>query len=205
MRIGQKLILGYVVIALFVAVGGGIAIKIATEVMKSIDAIVLSNFAEVEAATEIAYLIQKTKSEIRDHFLETIEEHQEQQQHIEQHKEEINTSISLIQKIILLQEDAIKTGYKLSVEKAEEESKEIKTLKTNLNSLIILVYKAIGILEEKGYEEAEKFYRKETEPLLGKMQDIAKSLEEDTEEEMIIGMGKIRTASQNPSPTLSKN
>ena len=59
MKIGQKLILGFIAIALLVGVVGTIAIKYDTQILFDVDQILLSNSKELKAATEIGYYIQR--------------------------------------------------------------------------------------------------------------------------------------------------
>ncbi len=195
MKIDQKLILGYVGIVLLVGGVGGIAVNYTTKIGKNVDETVLSNVVEVEGASVISYKVQQISSSIRELFLGTIEERPEK---IKKAKMQINKSISVSQKFILLWEDAIETGLRLSGEQEEEvKLEEIKILGENLNNFIVLVNKTIGLLEESGYATALVFFEDKTEPLSQKIQNIAKRLGKDIEKEMITEMEEIRIIAKN--------
>ena len=66
MKIGQKLILGFIAIALLVGTVGTVAIKYNIQILFDVDQIILSNSKELKAATETSYYLQKINSKTRE-------------------------------------------------------------------------------------------------------------------------------------------
>ena len=165
MKISQKLILGFIGIALLVAAVGAIAIWYNTKFVLDVDQILLANSKEAKAAAEIAYQVQRIRSSISELLLETIDHTPQRKKHA---KRTISDSISKLQQFSLLWEDAIKLGIELSKEKErrEKELKAFKSLKTKIDGFVLLVNKTLAIRDQEGSEAAKSFYENRVEPLL---------------------------------------
>ncbi len=192
------MILGFIAIALLVGVVGSVAIKYDTKILFDVDQILLSNSKELKAATEIAYHIQRINSKIRELLLDTIDQKPEGKNYI---RRSIKNSTYKLEQFSLTWEDAIKLGIELS-EGQEERSKaflkhSFEGLRTEIDSFIPLVNKTVVLQEEKGAEAARLFFSNEVEPLLLKVQIIAKDLEKRTREEIITETEEIRDAVRN--------
>jgi PAS domain S-box-containing protein len=196
MRIGQKLVLGFIGIASLVAVVGAIAIKYNTDIVFDFDRILLGNSNETKAATEITYHIQRIQTNINRLLFERIDEKPEQKKHT---KEIIGGSISKLQQFTLLWEDAIKLKIELSGEKkeTEEELKTFKNLKTKIDGFIPLVSKTATLQEKQGSEAARLFFENKVEPLLLETQKTAENLEKSTREKAITDTEEIKKAVSN--------
>ena len=179
MRIGQKLVLGFIGIALLVAVVGAIAIKYNTDIVFDIDQILLGNSNEAKAATEITYHIQRIQTNINKFLFEGIDEKPKQKKRI---KNAVEGSISKLQQFVLLWEDAIELKIELSKEKKEtkEELKPFESLKTKIDDSIPLVNEAVALQEKQGSEAARLFFENKVEPLLLETQKTAEDLEKST-------------------------
>jgi len=193
MRIGQKLILGFIGIASLVGVIGAIAIKCNTEIVFDVDRILLGNSNEAKAATEITYHIQRIQTNINKLLFEGIDEKPRQKKHA---KEAVGQSISKLQQFTLLWEDAIKLKIELSREEKEtkEELKTFKNLKTKVDGFMPLVNETVALQEKQGAETARSFFENKVEPLLLETQKTAKDLEKSTREKAITKTEGIRKA-----------
>ena len=196
MRIGQKLVLGFIGIASLVGVVGAIAIKYNTDIVFDVDQILLGNSNEAKAATEITYHIQRIQTNINKLLFERINERPEQEKHT---KKAIGDSISKLQQFTLLWEDAIKLKIELSreEEKETEELKTFKNLKTKIDDFIPLVNKTVALQEEQSPEAAGSFFENKVEPLLLETQKTAKDLEKSTREKVITETEEIKKAVSN--------
>jgi PAS domain S-box-containing protein len=192
MRISQKLILGFIGIALLVAAVGALAIKHNTEIVMDVDQILLANSKEAKAASEIAYQIQRIHSSMSELLLETAVQTPARRKYA---KKTIADSISKLQQFNLLWEDAIKLGIELSKDKrrGENELEAFKSLKTKINSFVNLVNETVEVRETKGQEEAELLYESEVEPLFLETQKITKALEERTRKGVMTETEQIRS------------
>jgi two-component system sensor kinase FixL len=193
MRIGQKLVLGFIGIASLVGIIGAIAIKYNTDIVFGVDQILLGNSNEAKAATEITYHIQKIQTNINKLLFGRIDEEPEQKKHT---KEIIEGSVSKLQQFTLLWEDAIKLKIELSGEKkeTEEELKTFKNLKTKIDGFIPLMNEAVALQEKQGSEAARLFFENKVEPLLLETQKTAENLEKSTSEKVITQTEWIRNA-----------
>ncbi|MHC4738161.1 MAG: ATP-binding protein [Planctomycetota bacterium] len=196
MKIGQKLILGFIAIALLVGLVGSFAIKYDTQILFDVDQILLSNSKELKAASEISYYIQRVNSKIRELLLDT------SAQNLEAKKQAgiaIEKSIYKLEQFSLIWKDAAKLGIQLSEreEKRVKATKAFEKLKTKVDSFIPLINKTIVLQEKKGNEAALLFFRSDVEPLLHKAQIVAKDLEKKTRDEIISQTKDIRKSAWN--------
>ena len=195
MRIGQKLVLGFIGIASLVAVVGAIAIKYNTDIVFDFDQILLGNSNETKAATEITYHIQRIQTNINKLLFERIDEKPEQKKHT---KEIIGGSISKLQQFTLLWEDAIKLKIELSREKkGTEELETFKNLKTKIDGFIPLVNETVALQEKQDSEATRLFFENKVEPLLLETQKTAENLEKSTREKAITDTEEIKKAVSN--------
>ena len=195
MRIGQKLVLGFIGIASLVAVVGAIAIKYNTDIVFDFDQILLGNSNETKAATEITYHIQRIQTNINKLLFERIDEKLEQKKHT---KEIIGGSISKLQQFTLLWEDAIKLKIELSREKkGTEELETFKNLKTKIDGFIPLVNETVALQEKQDSEATRLFFENKVEPLLLETQKTAENLEKSTREKAITDTEEIKKAVSN--------
>jgi len=196
MRIGQKLVLGFIGIASLVGVVGAIAIKYNTDIVFDFDQILLGNSNEAKAATEITCHIQRIQTNINKLLFERIDKGPEQKKHT---KKAIGESISKLQQFTLLWEDAIKLKIELSREKkgTEEELKTFKNLKTKIDGFIPLMNETVALQEKQGSEAARLFFENKVEPLLLETQKTAENLEKSTREKAITQTEEIRKAVSN--------
>jgi len=195
MRIGQKLVLGFIGIASLVAVVGAIAIKYNTDIVFDFDQILLGNSNETKAATEITYHIQRIQTNINKLLFERIDEKPEQKKHT---KEIIGGSISKLQQFTLLWEDAIKLKIELSREKkGTEELETFKNLKTKIDGFIPLVNETVALQEKQDSEATRLFFENKVEPLLLQTQKTAENLEKSTREKAITDTEEIKKAVSN--------
>ncbi|MHC4070114.1 MAG: ATP-binding protein [Planctomycetota bacterium] len=196
MKIGQKLILGFVVIALLVGIVGSIAIKYNTQILLDVDQILLSNSKELKAITEIGYHIQEIKTKSRQ--LLTTEPQQSQEQ-----KKKLNSaiiaSVSRLQQFNLMWEDAIKLGLELSNEKIPQKLAllELNKLKVKINALTPIVDETLALQNQQGNDIALEFFEQEVEPLLWKILINVKELEKTTRQAIITETEAIRQAVSN--------
>ncbi len=197
MKIGQKLILGFMVISLLVGIVGVISILQGLDIKEELEEIVLSNLREVERTTEIAYHIQRVKSNIRELFLETLENDKKEQKHA---FKAVTISISVIEQSLSIWEDAIKQAIRLAEEKEEEEEikeerkelEEFGKIKIKLGVFIDLVNKLLRKWEINGYEAVKELFKESVEPLSRQIQETIKKLEEHAEKEIVVEAEEIR-------------
>jgi len=196
MRIGQKLILGFIAIASLVGVIGAIAIKCNTDIVFDVDQILLGNSNEAKAATKITYHIQRMQTDINRLLFARIDGKSVQKKHT---RKAIGESISKLQQFTLLWEDAIKLKVELSREEkeTEEELEAFKNLKTKVDGFILLVNKMVALQEKQGSKVARSFFENEVEPLLLETQKTAENLEKSTREKAITETEEIRKAVSN--------
>ena len=195
MSIGQKLVTGFVGIAILVGVVGTITVKHNTQILSDVDQILLSNSNETKAAAGICYHIQSIKSNIKELLFETIGERPERKKNT---KRAIGSSISKLQQFNSIWENAIKVGIKLAEEeKKEKELKAFKKFKTKIDGLVLLVNRTIVLQEEEGTEAARLFFEDEVEQSLGQTQKIAKNLEKAAREAITNKTEKIRKTVRN--------
>ena len=196
MKIGQKLILGFIAIALLVGAVGSFAIKYDTQILFDVDQILLSNSKELKAASEISYHIQRINSKIRELLLDTVARTTKAKN---QAKIAIEKSTYTLEQFSLIWKDAAKLGIQLSEreEKRVRATKAFENLKAKIDGFIPLVNKTVALQEEKGNEAALLFFRNDLEPLLYKAQIIAKDLEKQTRDERISQTEHIRKSAWN--------
>ena len=196
MKIGQKLILGFIAIALLVGVVGTIAIKYDTQILFDVDQILLSNSKELKAATEISYYIQRINLKTKELLLDTTAQKPDRKKNAIR---AIENSTYKLEQFSLIWADAVKLGIQLSEreEKRVKAAKAFENLKTKIDKLIPLVNKTVALQEEKGTEAARLFFTNEVEPLLRKAQIIAKDLEKRTREEITTETKEIRKSARN--------
>jgi len=196
MKIGQKLILGFVVIALLVGIVGSIAIKYNTQILLDVDQILLSNSKELKAVTEIGYHIQEIQSKTRQ--ILTLDPHQATKQ-----KKKLNSaiivSVSRLQQFNLMWEDAIKLGLELSNKKISQKLAllELNKLKVKIDALTPMVDETLVLQNQQGNNVAMAFFEQQVEPLLRKILINVKELEKTTRRAIITETEAIRQAVSN--------
>ena len=196
MKIGQKLILGFVIIALLVGIVGSIAIKQDTQILLDVDHILLSNSEELKAITEIGYHIQKIQSKTRQ--ILTLDPHQDGEQ-----KKELNSaiikSVSKLQQFSLMWEDAITLGLELSNKQITHELAllELNKLKSTINLFTPMVNKTLELQNQRGNDVAMAFFEQQTNPLLASTLIRTKELEKVTREALFTETKDIRDAVSN--------
>jgi PAS domain S-box-containing protein len=165
MRIGQKLVVGFIAIASVVAIVGAIAVKYNTGIIFDVDRVLLGHSNEAKAAAEITGRIQKIQANINKLLYEKIDDAPEQKNNA---KEIIAGSIFELQQFTLLWEDAIKLKTELSGEskETEEEAIAFKNLKKKINGLIPLVKQTVALQGKSGSEAARSFFESKVEPAL---------------------------------------
>ncbi len=193
MRIGQKLVLGFIGIALLVVVGGAIAIKYNTDIILDINQILSGSSNKARAAIGITYHIQRIQANINKLLFERIDEELEQKKHI---KEIIGGSISKLHQFTSLWEDAIKLNVESSRE-TKEELKTFKNLRTNVDGFVPLINETIALQEKQGSKAARLFFEDKVEPLLLETQKTVENLEKSTRQKIIIDTGEIKKAISN--------
>lgn len=196
MRISQKLVVGFIVIASLLAIVGAIAIRYNTDIVFDVDRILLGNSSEAKAAAEISSHIQKIQANVNKLLFERIDKDPEQKK---QTKEIIRGSISKLQQFTLLWEDAIKLKVQLSGDnkKIEEESQTFKNLKTQINGFVPLVNETVALWDKQDPEATRSFFENKVEPLLLETQKTAEDLEKIARGEVIADTEGIRNAVSN--------
>jgi len=196
MKIGHKLILGFIAIALLVGAVGGFAIKYDTKILFDVDQILLSNSKELKAATEINYYIQRINSKIRELLLDTAAQSPEAKK---QATIAIQKSTYSLEQFSFIWKDAAKLGIQLSQreEKRVKATKAFEKLKVKIDEVIPLVNKTVEIQEKDGNVAALLFFRNDVEPLLHNAQLVAKDLEKKIRDEIISQTEHIRKSAWN--------
>ncbi|MHC4193459.1 MAG: ATP-binding protein [Planctomycetota bacterium] len=196
MKLGQKLVLGFIGIVLLVALVGAVAIKSNTEILFDVDEILLTNSKETKAATEIAYQTQSIHSSINQLLSETTADKGGPEKSA---RIAVRSSISKLQQFNLLCEDAIKLGIELSKDKADKQKElaAFKILEAKIDDFVLLVDETIAIQEQHGSAAARSFFEEKVEPLLGEAQQIAKGFEKSTRQQVMTETEQIRRAVRN--------
>ncbi|MHC4395472.1 MAG: ATP-binding protein [Planctomycetota bacterium] len=196
MKIGQKLILGFIAIALLVGVVGTVAIRYDTQLLFDVDQILLSNSKELKAATEIGYYIQRINAKTTEFLLDTTAQDPERKKYA---KKAIKNSTYKLEQFSLTWADALKLGIQLSEreEKRVKATKAFEGLKIKIDSFIPLVNKTMALQEEKGTKAARLFFSNDVEPLLQKAQILAKDLEKRTRDDIVAETREIRKSARN--------
>lgn len=179
MRIGQKLGLGFLGIAVLLGIAGGITIRQAGVVKRNIDKMLMSDLGEIKGTSDVLYCVQMIKANIRAFFLKAIM--QRTPQEIEYIKETVKNSGYELQKSILFLEDAIKIGVQFAEtaeqkKQQEQDEKEAKILKAKSNQFIKLTKKIIILLEEDNEIRSVKIFKSGLEPLSREIQNTTRGL-----------------------------
>lgn len=179
MRIGQKLGLGFLGIAVLLGIVGGITIRQAGVVKRNIDKMLMSDLGEIKGTSDVLYCVQMIKANIRAFFLKAIM--QRTPQEIEYIKETVKNSGYELQKSILFLEDAIKIGVQFAEtaeqkKQQEQDEKEAKILKAKSNQFIKLTKKIIILLEEDNEIRSVKIFKSGLEPLSREIQNTTRGL-----------------------------
>ena len=199
MKIKYKLILGFAsFVLLMVIVGADVAMH-SINIKTDIKAIVSNNLGEVEGATKIAFNIQKTESNMRELFLESVEKQLgASEKEIIRAKEAIIKALSDIQKYSLSWKNAIEVTIE---PEDDDELKTFEDMNLKLDKFVALSNELLGIYEEEGYETAKDFFEYAVEPLSRELQSIVAGLEEETKEEIIATAQDIEALATNSAST----
>ncbi len=195
MRIGQKLVLGFIGITSLVAIIGAIAIKYNTDIIFDVDQVLLVNSNQTKAATEITYHIQKIRTNINKLLFEKTNGESEQRKYA---IKAIRDSIAKLQQSTLMWENAIKLKIRPSGEKeTEKELEAFEILKTKITCFISLVNETVALQEKQDLKAAKSFYENNVELPLVETQKTVESLEKSIKEKTIINIEEIRKAINN--------
>ncbi|MBN1393394.1 MAG: PAS domain S-box protein [Sedimentisphaerales bacterium] len=175
MRIGQKLVVGFIMIASVVAIVGAIAIKYNISIISDVDRVLLCHSNEAKAAEGIVRNIQNIQTSINRLLFATVDKAPEQRKRT---KEVIEDSISKMRQFTPLWEDAIKLKVKFSGEGEEtrEEAETFQSLKKKIDGLILLVNQTVAVQGKSGSEAARTFFQSKVEPALLDSLRIAENL-----------------------------
>lgn len=188
MKIGQKLISGYVFIALLAGVSGSISIARSLEIKAHVDGISLSSINELEGVTEVAYLVQRITSQMRKLLM--IYQHGETAS-INGIKDVIKECIKDLHKYSAIWRKGIDTGLRFKRE--EEHHLDIFQHYEKISgSYIFTVRKAIKQIEEENYLSARTLLEEEIEPLSAELHDIIESYEKEERLEIAAEADAIR-------------
>jgi two-component system sensor kinase FixL len=196
MKVGSKVVLGFIGIALLVAAVGSVAIKYNARILLDVDRILLANSREAKAAGEVVYQIQKIESDLRDFLSETPDRKPLRE---ETAKAAVTKSISTLRQFSLLWEDSIRLAMVLSKEKQSRkiELDQFQVLKGQIDALMVLVNKTLALKEEKGLDTAEVLFRAEVQPLLLATNEMARRFQENKRQEVMTQTQQIRSAVRN--------
>ncbi|MGN7611284.1 response regulator [Magnetococcales bacterium HHB-1] len=171
MNIKQKLLSGFIVIALFVILLGSIVISYSLDAEEKIDEIIQSNIIEIQSSAKIAFSIQRIKSNLRESLLEHYE-----QAHFNTYRRanlidqkptskeifyalnEVKKDLITIQKLINIWQNAIAVGIESAEFKEinkiseQEEIEELLEFKEMLSQLITASYQFIEKIEHQTKE-----------------------------------------------------
>lgn len=198
MKIGHKIILGFVVIAMLFGLAGGIHVTNLMQTSSRIDQIISSNLAELEYAEEVFQAIQEAHSTILQLQLDTQGKNgEEHSDHISQTLRAMTsnlgratTSLSSMEKLTLKQ---IALG---DVESEKDELQEVRLLKDDVNAFADLTLKVAALLEAGEHKAARVFSEDRILPVSLKVQALVSDLEMDAQEEIQAALSATGDATQ---------
>jgi len=185
-RIGQKIILGFIVIALLFGLAGSVHVAQLMQTKTQIDRVVYGNLGELEAAEEVFNLVQDTHFTIlqlledsgdRAHEGE-VDRISQTRDSIKNNLDEAKAAISSLEKLVLEQ---IVLG---DTEGEDDELREIQLLKGQVNLFSDLTDNLAALLEASEHKTAQAFSKKNILPITLTVQALVSDLEMDAQEEI---------------------
>ncbi|MDP2913761.1 MAG: ATP-binding protein [Candidatus Omnitrophota bacterium] len=207
MTIYQKLILGFVGIALLVGVVGGAAITVTYGIRYHIDTLLRENLNEAESTAKIAYHIQRIVSGLSELLLDELllETGGARPEDVEYAKSEITKNTSELQKYVGVLEKSKSLGLTLLSETEEEETEEEKKereklslalavftkTKTEINNFIGSTNKIYSLSNNP--KEATQLFETELKPISRELQVKIEDLKNSANRGISGGIKEVKT------------
>ncbi|OIO70936.1 MAG: hypothetical protein COW19_06435 [Zetaproteobacteria bacterium CG12_big_fil_rev_8_21_14_0_65_55_1124] len=198
MKIGQKIILGFMVIAALFGMAGGIHVAHLMQMKTQIDQIISTNLGELEFAEEVFNAVEEAHATIL-HLLADARHktHEEHAAHIRQTDDTIKTqlneakiAISAMEKTTLKQ---IAQGYP---ENEDDELREIRMLREHVKTFFNQSGELAALLKGGEYYTARVFTNENITPISLNVQALVSDLEMDAREEIEAALTAAKTDTQ---------
>lgn len=194
MKIWQKIILGFISVIIIMIIVDSMALINNIQIINDVENLERSKRVELAQSHNIAFLIQRIKSNLRELFLEIEEGEREDEiikarNVIEENMPEMITSIKIMRNATVL-------GHEMSEDEdeKEEESEELVMI-DSLNNLIVHfnsdLKDILNLQDAHKYEEAEAFFEEHAEPFSRVIQDIINKIVDGAEEEVAWAIGQL--------------
>jgi len=185
-KIGQKIILGFIAIATLFGLAGGIHIANTMQTRSQLDQIISINLVELELAEDVFKATEQAHSSIVQLLIDAGHiAHEEHAAHIAQTRDTIksimdkaNLALANMEKTTLKQ---ISLGYP---EDEKDELPEIRLLRDYVNAFSNQSDKLTALLETGEYKTARVFAHESITPTSLAMQALVSDLEMDAQEEI---------------------
>jgi len=186
MNIGQKIILGFVVIAMLFGLAGGAHVAHLMKTSSQIDQIISANLGELESAEEVFYAIQESHSTVLQLLVDSqIKAHEGHVDHINQTRDTIKSNLGKVKAAISSLEKATLEQIANGDPEGEgDELREIQLLKGHVNVFFDLTGKLAALLEAGEYKAANTLSEKDILPVSLAVQALVSDLEMDAKEEI---------------------
>lgn len=186
MKLIQKLTLGFLSIALLLAVVGGIQVAFIHEIKDDVDEIADSNIGEVQGAIDIAYRVALIGADISAYLLETLSGSENQGQ---ARKQEILDDFAHLESAFTGLKSATETGLALAEDNDDEDGEKsemeaIASLEIRLDEYRGLIEQTFDTLDTQGAQAAVAMFLDQDPVLDQRIRDESQDLFIDAIEEI---------------------
>ncbi|GBC62464.1 hypothetical protein DENIS_3436 [Desulfonema ishimotonii] len=195
MNLYQKIISGYIAIALLTALFCGLILLRIRDIRQSLDEISVSNVNEAFNATELLVNALRVQSNLRELLIETRENRALE---IQRATHEISRGVTKLREVIPRLRSNTQEGKRLS--EAEEkfgeeiELKSIAKMADRLSKLDSLISRMLDHLKHGDTESADRLFENAIEPMVREFQIRSETLAQDALREINEESGEIRNS-----------
>ncbi len=196
MKLIQKLTLGFLMVALLMAVVGGIHVAFIQEIGHEVHAIERSNVGEVQGAIDLAYRVALIGADMNEYLLAAVTGDMRDGL---TDRQRIMDDLSGLEKALDGLKGATQTGLDLAEDEEDEageisEMEEIAALEALLMEYAVLIQRTFEVADRHGHQAAATVFLAQHPDLELRIRDGSRDLFSDAIEEINAAVGEVGEA-----------